>query len=146
MKRIHFFRIAILLIGINILIILFAPSLLTVSLSSTSNIPIGNFIIWAGIIALPCAVLSGIRNIYRPENSKDGVYNFLLKALILLSGLWGIVGYFLSGNWAFTFKNDPQSSAIYWNYVYFIVTAPIGVALIYGIHTLVVKMLETGKN
>ncbi len=72
-------------------------------LGNNDTIPLGNFITWAGLIALPMSLYWGIGKLRRPQGSTYRTLSAGLKFLILLSLLWLPVSYGLSGNMNFNF-------------------------------------------
>ena len=69
------------------------------------GIPYGNLMAWTGLITLPAVQLLGL---YHKENREAdpriGIFQTGAWASLLLSALWGPMGYGLSGNWSFSFS------------------------------------------
>ncbi|MBT8209880.1 MAG: hypothetical protein KJP14_05070, partial [Eudoraea sp.] len=69
-------------------LLLTGSSVLTISLSRSTNIPLGTFTTWAGIASLPLALYFGIRKLREPTSKKDRFLAYILKILIGLAILW----------------------------------------------------------
>ena len=67
MNKSKFYFYSALLITIATLVLLYTgSSLLTLSLNSSNTIPLGTFITWAGIIALPMSIYWGVKELRTP--------------------------------------------------------------------------------
>lgn len=89
---------------ITISILVTGSSLLTIALDKTGKIPLGTFITWAGMVALPLTIYWGIRELRKPTKKLNVVLASLLKLLIILGVLWVPISYLLAGNLSFSFS------------------------------------------
>ncbi|MCB9264854.1 MAG: hypothetical protein H6558_07515 [Lewinellaceae bacterium] len=137
MTREALFGFSVFMVAFTVVLILTASPLLVRPIVPGANFPLGNLIIWIGLISLPLAIYTGIEKLYRPKTRIQKGFRTIILIILLLNAAWGFVGYYLSGNWAFNFTNDPQSSIRYWNYIYFIVLSPLVFLLAYGIYSLI---------
>lgn len=125
------------MIAFTLVLILTASPLLVRPIVPGASFPLGNLITWIGLVSLPLAIYTGIKELYRPKTKIQKGFRAVILLIILLNAAWGFVGYYLSGNWAFNFTNDPQSSLRYWNYIYFIVLSSLVFLLAFGIYRLI---------
>ncbi|MBT8223522.1 MAG: hypothetical protein KJN96_10180 [Eudoraea sp.] len=120
-------------------LLLTGSSVLTISLSRSTNIPLGTFTTWAGIASLPLALYFGIRKLREPTSKKDRFLAYILKILIGLAILWMPICYLLAGNISFSFTEKAEfqggqlAMQIFWYFSYFVAAGPIILFLIYGI-------------
>jgi hypothetical protein len=115
---------------------------------SVLEIPLGNIITWLGFIALQFTFFL-IHNGFKKSQSFLGkTIKYLMYTLIIVSILWFVIAYILSGNINFNFKtsNDfigsPKASILYWNINYTLAIAPIILSLLYSI----LRFIEHKKN
>lgn len=126
-------------------LLLTGSSVLTISLSRSTNIPLGTFTTWAGIASLPLALYFGIRKLREPTSIKDRFLAYILKILIGLAILWMPICYLLAGNISFSFTEKAEfqggqlAMQIFWYFSYFVAAGPIILFLIYGITSLFKK-------
>ena len=109
---------------------------------SVLEIPLGNIITWLGFIALQFTFFL-IHNGFKKSQSFLGkIIKYLMYILIIVSILWFVIAYILSGNINFNFKtsNDfigsPKASILYWKINYTLATAPIILSLTYSIYVI----------
>ena len=140
--RIYFF-LTLLQVLVTALLLISGSKLLLLPLQESPYIPLGTFITWAGIAALPLSIYWGIPSIRSSEKLKT--YRYVLIALILLGLSWGLIAYALAGNWAYTFQNQEafrgssRASVYYWYFNYFMVIAPIFFLFTYKIHQFIIQ-------
>ncbi|MAD96378.1 MAG: hypothetical protein CMB99_03530 [Flavobacteriaceae bacterium] len=131
-----------------IILFLFATgsSLLTLSLNEAKTVPLGTFLTWFGIMALPRTIYWGSRSLRDPEDQWSRVLSKILNVLLCLTVLWLPIAYLLSGNMATnftgnteTFQGGPTAMNIYWYLTYGLPIASILILLAYWIGMLVKK-------
>ena len=129
---------------ISIVVVLFAfgllvtgSPLLLLNLASGGEFPFGTLSTWAGIAALPCAVLSGCHGLYAPADRFTTSSNYLLRACIALGGLWGFTAYIFATNWAINFRpgegflGSPLAATYFWTYTVLLVLMPLVILIVY---------------
>ena len=141
-RKLKFFSSLIVFVAAGYFLISGSP-LVTMSLSKTANIPLGNLTTWIGMIALPLTFYYGIKGLREPGNKTERILSFVLKALILLAILWVPISYLLAGNMSNSFSNTPEfrggqlAMRIFWINTYVTVAAPLLLGIIYGCYSLV---------
>lgn len=116
--------------------------LLTIPLDSHQSIPLGTFITWAGMIALPLTVYWGIKELRKPSRKLSNMLSVLLKIIITLGILWVPIAYALAGNLSFTFteKVPFQGGQVamrwFWYLTYGIAIGAISILFVYWISLL----------
>ncbi len=131
-RNIYFFSALIVTIT-SIALLVTGSSVLTISLNRDGTIPLGTFITWAGMIALPLAIYWGIEELRRPSNRVDLILSRLLMVIIILGILWVPISYLLAGNISFSFsekesfQGGQDAMRWFWRISYGI---PIGAILI----------------
>lgn len=132
-----FFWIALVVTLTVFVLLLTGSSLLTMALDSEDTVPLGTFITWAGIIALPQTLYWGLQPMRNPQNKWNKTLASLLKLIILLGILWVPVCYGLAGNISFnftekaTFQGGAVAMRCFWWYTYAI---PVGTLLIWALY------------
>ena len=102
-----------------------------------SGLPWGTIITWAGLIALPSTILSGIENIRHPGNAVFRILNIANKMAVFFALIWGLVSYYFANNWAFTFSQQTEfrgsirASSFFWNYTLFIIILSLTLLIVY---------------
>lgn len=106
--------------------------LLVRPVTESSTVPLGTFITWAGLIALPKAILFGRKELYYPSSQRDALYRLAMISALVWAFAWGFVGYALAGNWAMTFsgyvnelRGGELASKLYWANCYFTAMTPL---------------------
>ncbi len=131
-RNIYFFSALIVTIT-SIALLVTGSSVLTISLNRDGTIPLGTFITWAGMIALPLAIYWGIEELRRPSNRVNLILSRLLMVIIILGILWVPISYLLAGNISFSFsekesfQGGQDAMRWFWRISYGI---PIGAILI----------------
>ncbi|WP_163714370.1 hypothetical protein [Mangrovibacterium lignilyticum] len=73
-----------------------------------STFPIGTIISWAGLIALlNTTYLVFNKNGYSHQSSFR-LLRLAFQSMLILASAWGLIGFLLAGNWAFTFQNQDE--------------------------------------
>jgi len=88
----------------TIIILVTGSSLLTISLDEANSIPLGTFITWAGMIALPLSVYWGIKELRKASEKLNRILSAFIKIIIILGILWVPISYLLAGNLSFSFS------------------------------------------
>ncbi len=120
------------------LLITGAP-VLTAPVPGKPTLPMGTFITWAGIIALPLTIFWGTGRFREPARSIDKFMAVALKVLIGLAVLWAPICYLLAGNLSFSFtekagfQGGQTAMKTFWYFNYLLVVAPIMLLLLYGL-------------
>ena len=73
-------------------------------MDDANSIPLGTFITWAGIIALPSSVYWGIKELREPSEKLNRLLSSFIKIIIILGILWVPISYLLAGNLSFSFS------------------------------------------
>jgi len=88
----------------TITLLVTGSSLLMIALDDDHSIPLGTFITWAGMIALPLSIYWGIKELRKPSSKLNRFLSGLLKIIIILGILWVPISYLLAGNLSFSFS------------------------------------------
>ncbi|WP_350177651.1 hypothetical protein [Phaeodactylibacter sp.] len=106
------------------------------------GIPLGNSVAWTGLIAFPAAQLLGLY--HRQNRAADPRIDIFYTAAwgaLSLSGAWGVLGYGLSGNWAFvftpeaaTFIGSAEAAAFFTYLTIATVTLPLLILILYLVY------------
>lgn len=88
----------------TIILLVTGSSLLTIALDDANSVPLGTFITWAGMIALPLSIYWGIKELRKPSKKLNRILSGFLKIIITVGILWVPISYLLAGNLSFTFS------------------------------------------
>ncbi|MEO1049680.1 MAG: hypothetical protein AAFX87_03620 [Bacteroidota bacterium] len=102
-QRIWFFSTLIVTLLTVFLLITGSP-LLTKAVDKDNSIPLGTFITWAGLIALPLSIYWGIGRLRKPTGGLNKLLAGMLKIVLALAILWVPLSYLLAGNLSFSFS------------------------------------------
>ena len=124
--------VATVLLLISVYLLLGQPGILITNIAE--GLPAGTFIAWTGIFCLTLVI-----NDLTSVNVKNGhmlytVYRRLLNINLILVMLWGLLGYYMAGNWSLIFFEKPDESIIFWYYTVVITSLPLLILLVYVIH------------
>ena len=117
-------------------------ALLTKPLIESIEMPLGTVITWFGIIAFQ--IVSYLIIKIESKIKTTNFYRIILKGSFLFACLWGIIGYFLAGNWGYNFSNinvfvgSEKAASLFWIYSFLLFILPIAILLIYAIHSLII--------
>lgn len=89
------------IVAFGLLIMVFKPEVLSVPL--VGGFPVGSAVIWLTLICWSLTFLFLVS--LRFHSKTDFLLLKTLKVAFVFSALWGFISFFLSGNWAFVFKN-----------------------------------------
>ena len=109
----------------------FKPELLEYELLERQNIPLGTFVSWIGIFAY-----AAFCYLVLPGKNSDLILRFVERAKrinLFLAVLWGLFSFWISGNWAFTFKNNPHNFNAWLGFTALIILVPLALLLLLGI-------------
>ena len=124
---------------VALILLLSGSKWLLISLSDTSNIPLGTFITWMGLISLPAIIFLGISRLYYPKNAVDKLFKKLIILTLIIAVLWVPVSYLLAGNISFTFgekvsfQGGQTAMKWFWIFTYTIPGLSLFVFLLFGI-------------
>jgi hypothetical protein len=147
-KRKIYFFVALAITLITIILLVTGSSILLISVDEKGNLPIGNLITWAGMIALPCAIYYGIDSFNSPQGKWQHFLSKLLKTIIILAILWVPVSFLLSGNLSFTFSQKPDfqggqlAMKIFWIYSYSVTIGALSIIILHWVSILVNKIMD----
>ena len=148
MKRKIVFIGSLIVFFIAFFLVFTGSNLLTKPFIKAIEMPFGTIITWLGLIAFSSTIYFGVKKIYYPKTKVSLVFKKIEVFLIVLSCLWGIIGYYLAGNWAYNFTNksvfsgSEQAAAIFWNFSYILFISPLLVVLIFKIYTFISRILK----
>ena len=100
------------------------------------GLPLGNVIVWAGMVSLPVATYLGFRSCLERETPLRRALRFVARALLVLGAAWGFVSYGLAGNWAYNFsvraggfQGSETAALIFWGYSFAVVALTLLLAI-----------------
>ena len=107
MKRRKIWFFGSLIVTLFVIFILTTGSpLLTMAMDKNDTIPLGNLIVWAGMIALPFTIYFGVKELRNPTRKLTKILAGFLKIIIILALLWVPISYLLAGNFSFNFSES----------------------------------------
>jgi hypothetical protein len=133
---------ALLVIAICAYLLITGSPLLLRSLADDIYVPLGTFITWIGLIALPLSIYIGVDRLYSPRKKNDRYISKMLILFIILCSLWMPVYYGLAGNISFsfsektTFQGGQTAMKIFWIFTYTLVAGPLILLIVYWINNL----------
>src|SRR5665648_292280 len=92
---------SIILVSCLFLIVTGSP-ILNILVIKESTFPLGTLISWIGLIALTYTIYFGFNKIPHSNNPNHKLFKFAFRSIIILASLWGLIGFLLAKNWAFT--------------------------------------------
>ena len=138
-KRTTGLIVSLIIFGFSCYLLITGSSVLTLSLSNSNNIPLGQITTWLGMIALPYIFYFSIAGLRDPKSKIERAYAKILKILIGMAVLWVPISYLLAGNIAFEFTEKAEfqggqlAMQLFWYFSYFVAAGPILLFLVYGI-------------
>lgn len=129
---------------VTVLLVTGSP-LLTVALDNDDTIPLGTFITWAGMMALPLTIWWGVRELRNPAGNLNTFLARFLTAILILAILWVPISYLLAGNLSFSFSEKESfqggqtAMKWFWYLSYGIAVGSILILLIYWTSLLFTK-------
>lgn len=109
------------------------------------EIPFGTLISWVCIAMLPLSIIMSIRLIRKPTSKAYRFYKRVFIFLFLLSAAWGLISYYLAGNWSFTYSNtgvfrgSEKAFQIIVTYTFTLISLTLLFLVIFGIHHLIIS-------
>jgi hypothetical protein len=133
--------IASLLIFLTSLLLLARGSpLLVLPLSETMGLPLGNLIVWLGMLALVLIIWFGSPGLRQPSSATDRFYRGIWIVLLLLALAWPFVSYTLAGNWEFSFRRrdvfqgSGEAATWFFSFSFVVILLPIAFAVVRTLH------------
>ncbi|MDX1667503.1 MAG: hypothetical protein R3350_09750 [Saprospiraceae bacterium] len=109
--------------------------LLTVEIGGEGGYPMGNLVAWSVFILFPVIFYLGLRRdlLLRARLGQRASWLGLnlLRLCLILGLIWGVVSYFLAGNWQYIFSSNPTGLTIWAIYSALIVALPFFVWLVF---------------
>lgn len=124
------------------MLLLTGSYLLTIPLDNEKSIPLGTFITWAGMIALPLTLYLGAKGLRKPFTKLNKILNICLKIILVLGILWVPLSYMLAGNLSFTFtekesfQGGQTAMKWFWRLSYGIGIGTVLILLVHGLASL----------
>ena len=87
------------------------PDWLTKGLSTHIQFPLGTIISWSLLAVYAVILRSLVSN--NPDKKSHSIARKILSVNIIFAISWGLISFFLSGNWAFAFQNSKQNFKIW---------------------------------
>lgn len=143
-RRLWFFSSLIVTFSTAILLVS-GSSIILIALDEANSIPVGTFVTWAGMIALPLSIYWGIKELRQPSRKLNSILSWLLKIIITLGILWVPISYLLAGNLSFsfsekvTFQGGQDAMKWFWRLNYGIGIGSVLTLLVYWISLLFQK-------
>lgn len=87
-------------------------------------LPFGTLITWMGMIAIPCTIYWGIKELRKPSRRRNHLFSRILKVFMILAILWAPICALLAGNLAFNFsevegfQGGQTAMRWFWRYSY----------------------------
>jgi hypothetical protein len=104
------------------------------------GIPLGNIILWIGILGLHLLLYIGNKGYSKSQSTSGKLIKALIRLLFVTAILWFGISYLLAGNLNFNFRSDAptftgsiEASNIYWNLIYTLIIGPIALSILYYI-------------
>lgn len=116
------------------------PDLLTKSLSADIQFPLGTIISWSLLAAYAFILRSLVSN--NPDKKSHAIARKILFGNIILAISWGLISFFLSGNWAFAFQNSRQNFNIWIGITSLILLLPLVVFFVLAVYRLFARIVR----
>ncbi len=110
-------------------------------LGENETVPLGSFITWAGLMALPTSLYWGVGKFRKPHDFLHRSMAVGLKTLIALTLLWLPISFGLAGNMNFnfgqteTFQGGQTAMSLFWGLSLGI---PLGTIVLFVVHLMIV--------
>ncbi len=109
MKQLKKFILPVVLLAL-VYLVAFQPELLTLSINKQNTIPAGTIISWLFILVF--VLIFFFNTSFKTGNLFERLLRNILIADVSLALFWGVISFFLAGNWTFTF--DQQNRFYVW--------------------------------
>lgn len=133
--------VASLLIFLTSLVLLASGSpILVLSLSESMGLPLGNLIVWLGMLALVLMIWFASPGLRQPCSATDRLYRGVLIVLLVLALTWPFVSYALAGNWEFSFRRrdvfqgSGEAAIWFFRFSFVVILLPIAFAVVRALH------------
>jgi len=142
---------SIILISSLFLLVTGSP-VLNMPLFKEATFPSGTLVSWIGLIAFTVTIYLIFNMIHNSDSSDYRIFRVAFISIIVLATLWGIIGFLLANNWAFTFQNHDKfrgssdASRYFWIYTALLVLIPVLLILIFRLVLLSNKLLQKEKR
>jgi len=140
------FRLVPLLIFLACLFLIATGSpLLVEPILNDPELPMGTLISWTCIAMLPLSIIMSIRLIRKPTSKAYRFYKRVFIGFFLLGASWGLLSYFLAGNWAFTFsdtgvfRGSEEAFQLIVKYTFTLISLTLLFLIIFGIHHFIIS-------
>jgi hypothetical protein len=113
--------------------------------------PVGTIVSWIGLIALAVTLFSIFNKICNSLGPGARILRYVYLGFTILAALWGFIGFFLAGNWAFTFHNHDdirgsiEASEVFMYFTASLVLFPVILIITTGLVSLLLKLVRRSK-
>lgn len=121
-------------------------SLISIPLLEDPYVPLGNVMTWFALIFLPWGVIQFYLVFGNLGRVLEVVYGLLLRLAMLGGAAWPFLGRYLSGNWANSFDQVPQESALFWAYTRYLVITSLAIFMLALIQILIQRFVLKNKE
>lgn len=134
-----------LLLLVCLFLIITGSPILAEPLMNELEIPRGTIISWLCIAMLPLSIIMGLRPIRKPISLVYRFYKRVFICFLLLGASWGLVSYYLAGNWAFTFsdtgvfRGSEKAFQFIVTYTFALISLTLLFLIIFGIHHFIIS-------
>ena len=91
--------------------------------SESLGLPWGTLITWFGLLSIPGILYFAFPTLSQPRTRVQQILKWAWILSLVLAVLWPFLGYYLAGNWSYSFQSQAefrgstQASYYYWNLV-----------------------------
>lgn len=135
------FWVATIVVILTGLLLISGSSLNTMPLVMDPYIPFGNVMTWFGLICLPLSLLLYLALYANLGRILEVLYGLVLRLAILAGFAWPFVGKYLSGNWANSFVDKPEESALFWTYTEYTVIVSLVIFILIAVQVLLQRFV-----
>ena len=128
------------IVGIVATLLIMGSRILLQPTPGITDLPLGNLITWIALISLSFSILTGFKEIRRPNSPFTKWLSILIKVNLTLALFWVPISYLLSGNLgnnfsgsAPGFQGGQMAMKIFWYWSFCLVVIPILIAMLIGI-------------
>ena len=136
-----------LLIWLTVLVLLLTGS--KYLLLDWGGIPSGTILTWAGLICLPLSIYFGSQPLRESQSFGFRVIRKFFVATVVVALAWGVVAYFLAGNWSFNFAPKEEfvgsTQAYHYFYLYTVVALGMSILLLFWLSTFIFLLKRRQK-
>jgi hypothetical protein len=135
------FWVATIVVILTGLLLISGSSLITLPLVMEPYIPFGNVMSWFGLICFPLSLLLYLALYANLGRVLEVLYGLVLRLAILAGFAWPFVGKYLSGNWANSFVDRSEESALFWMYTEYTVLVSLIILILITIQVLLQRFV-----